>query len=414
MIRKLQLLPAFKSNFLIRNLGTANTKPSKSLNAKKPIMKLKTSTSKVTTQDISKMPQPQPVLTPLSRTSSNINDQNSEHPLFPSFKELSQDPQKQNSSFRIELPNELLKRLPRTLVEIYEHFKGNFYALRKELLMKVYEASVESEDSTVILSGPEGSGKSVLLLQLYSMMKESFKNDPSKLLMYVPNASKWTLGYFPYYPIESEHENEFIEEKKSFKQPELALEIINLLIIGNKEKLSKDYSEEMAEAKLDPYTRAIPLYESILKRELLSSENRKLFILMDGVNGLIDENLLTKYSDQEGNPLPLKALPICTQFFVKPVRGIRVIGALTQSNPSLPRDHDLFASAFEENHFKTVNVPNYSIDDLKSVLNLYSQLGHCANNKSDQFVGMKSFVSGGNGRKLYKSCEYDSIYYKPS
>ena len=410
MIRNLQLLPTFKSNFLIRNLGTANTKTSKSSNAKKPIMKLKTSTSKVATLDISKMPQPQPVLTPLSRTSSNVNDQNSEHPLFPSFKELLADSQKHSSSFRVELPNELLKRLPRTLVEIYEHFKGNFYALRKELLMEAYEASVESEDSAVILSGPEGSGKSVLLLQLYSMMKESFKNDPSKLLMYVPNASKWTLGYFPYYPIENEIANELVKEKLSFKQPELALEIINLLILGNKEKLSKDYDQEMAEAKLDPYTRAIPLYESILKRELLSLENRKLFILMDGVNGLIDENLMTKYSDQEGNPLPLKALPICTQFFVKPVRGIRVIGALTQSNPSLPRDHD----SLQKNHFKNVNVPNYSIDELKSVLNLYSQLGHCSNNKSDQFVGMKLFVSGGNGRKLYKSCEYDSIYYKPS
>ena len=98
MIRNLQLLPTFKSNFLIRNLGTANTKTSKSSNAKKPIMKLKTSTSKVATLDISKMPQPQPVLTPLSRTSSNVNDQNSEHPLFPSFKELLADSQKHSSS----------------------------------------------------------------------------------------------------------------------------------------------------------------------------------------------------------------------------------------------------------------------------------------------------------------------------
>ena len=142
-------------------------------------------------------------------------------------------------------------------------------------------------------------------------------------------------------------------------------------------------------------------------KQLLEDEGKELFIFMDGINGLIDENSLTGYNDKDGTALQLKSLPLCTQFFATQMKGnVKIAGALTHSNPSLPRDHQ-----FPPNS-KTIQIPNYSNEELKRVLQLYSQLGHCSSNKTDQFVAFKHFVSGGNPRKLYKSCEYDSIYYK--
>lgn len=338
--------------------------------------------------DISKMPQPHPVLTPLARSSA---DQLAAE-LLPAMEAIEST---DKYVHKIELEKELQKRLTKSLGQLAEHFGGNLFILRKELMKQVSSALNESD--RVLIDGPNGSGKSVLLMQLYAAMRESFKNDPEKVIIYAPNAYKWTTGYFAYYPVEQEN------GQVIYKQPELAMEILNLLIASNpKEKVPAGLAEEIIEAKLDVYNRAIPLYEKTMK-ELLE---RKVYFLFDGVNGIIDEDSITGYNDREGNALPLKALPLCAEFFCSESnQNMRVIGALTQSNPALPR-------STRPSQFKTVTVPNYSTEELKRTLQLYSQLGHCSSNKTDQFVAFKTFVSGSNGRKLYKSCEYDSIYYK--
>lgn len=345
----------------------------------------KKNTSKSTgTTDISKMPQPHPVLTPLARTSADqlTADQ------IPPFEAVESC---EKIIHRIELGNEIQKRLTKGLGEVAEQFSGNLFILRKELMKQVKEALKESD--RVLIDGPNGSGKSVLLMQIYSSMKESIKGDDKKLILYAPNVHKWTTGYFAYYPT----------EQAEYKQPELALEILRLLMICNPvEKLPSGLAEQINEAKLDSYNRALPLYEKIMN-ELL--KDKEIYMFLDGVNGLIDENSLTGYNDREGNALPLKSLPLCNEFFSKSGGNKRIIGATTKSNPALPR-------VTQPTPFKTVAVPNYSQEELKQTLQLYSQLGHCSPNKSDQFVAFKAFVSGSNGRKLYKSCEYDSIYYK--
>ena len=357
-------------------------------NVKSAVVGGKKNTSKTTSTDISKMPQPHPVITPLAR---NAADQLSANTL-PAIEAIESD---DKFIHRIELGNDLQKRLTRCLGEVAEHFGDNLFILRKELIKMASDAIKESD--RVIIDGSNGSGKSVLLMQIYSATKESIKNDPKKMIIYAPNVNKWTTGYFAYYPIEKD--GKII----GYKQPELAMEILKLLMICNPvEKLPEDLAEELNEAKLDVYNRAIPLYEKTMKQ--LANE-KEIYVFLDGVNGLIDENSLTGYNDREGNALPLKDLPLCSEWFCNKSEGnVRVIGALTRSNPALP----LVTSA----NFKTVNVPNYSTEELKQVLQLYSQLGHCSSNKSDQFIAFKAFVSGSNGRKLYKSCEYDSIYYK--
>lgn len=339
--------------------------------------------NKSTGTDISKMPQPHPVLTPLARTAS---DQLSiDH--LPAIESIASC---DKFIHRIELGNELQKRLPKSLVEVAGQFGGNLFVLRRKLIEEAYESLKETE--FLIIDGSNGSGKSVLLMKLYA----SIKNDPNKLILYAPNVHKWTTGYFAYYPVEQEG------KVINYKQPELALEILRLLVVCNAEaaKLPAALEQQINEAKLDSYNRAIPLYEKTMK-ELAEKE---IYMFFDGVNGLIDENSLTGYTDRNGNAVPLKHLPLCHEFFHKSNNKRRIVGALTHSNPALPHVNPI--------KFKTIRVPNYSQEELKQALQLYSQVNHCASNKSDQFIAFKAFVSGSNGRKLYKSCEYDSIYYK--
>lgn len=346
-------------------------------------------TNKSTGTDISKMPQPHPVLTPLARSAS---DQLSiDH--LPAIESIASC---DKFIHRIELGNELQKRLPKSLAEVAGQFGGNLFILRKKLIEEAYESLKEAEH--VIIDGSNGSGKSVLLMQLYA----SIKNDPNKLILYAPNVHKWTTGYFAYYPVEQDG------KVINYKQPELALEILCLLVVCNPQtKLpaaAAALEQQINEAKLDSYNRAIPLYERTMK-ELSGKE---IYMFLDGVNGLIDENSLTGYTDRDGNPIPLKHLPLCHEFFHKSNNNNkqhRIVGALTHSNPALPHVNP-------PPKFKTVLVPNYSQEELKQALQLYSQVNHCASNKSDQFIAFKAFVSGSNGRKLYKSCEYDTIYYK--
>lgn len=375
---------AIPRRFFASNMTTLKTATTAAANSKK------NSPAKVpgVNADISKMPQPHPVLTPLARSTA---DQAAIDPL-PAIDAI-QDCEK--FVYRVELDKELQKRLPKALAEVSDHFGGNVFVLRKELIEQIRNSLKDSD--RMLIDGPNGSGKSVLLMQIYASVRDSIAADKDKLVLYVPNVHKWTTGYFPYYPVESADGTVY------YKQPELALEILRLLLVANGPKMPEGLAERIEDAKLDAYNRALPLFEQTM-REL--QEEKELFVFLDGVNGLIEGDSLTGYMDREGNALPLKALPLCSKFFNRDVFRGKIIGALTHSNPALP-------TVSKTTTIPSVNVSNYSNEEMKRVLNLYSQLGHCTvGNKSEQFVAFKAFVSGGNGRKLYKSCEYDSIYYK--
>lgn len=341
--------------------------------------------------DISKMPQPHPVLTPLNRNNKN-NLISESIPLIESFMDA---PATAVIGYKIEIDAELQKRLPRNVSEVSTHFGGNYFILRPELLKSITAAMRESDK--IILDGPNGAGKSIALMQLFASFKESIRNDEKKICLYAPNVHKWTTGYFAYYPHET-------AATSSFVQPELALEILKLLVICNKGKPALIGLEgEIGEAQLDAYNRAIPLYQKTLNG--LLERGIELTMFLDGVNGLVDVNSSTAYLDQEGKQLPLSSLPLCSQIYSME-GGVRVVGAMTRSNPALPSDFSIPAS------LKQLSVQNYCPEEFKRVLQLYSQLGHCSANNTDQFLAFKTFVSGSNGKKLFKTCEYDSIYYK--
>lgn len=387
---KLMALSLFPRRFLATASKKKVISSSKKSNSKKTPVKQGT---KVPVHDISKMPQPHPVLTPSNRNNKN-NLISESIPSIESFKEALANNIAAVVGYKIEIDTELQKRLPRNVSEVCTHFGGNYFILRPELLKSITTAMHENDK--IVIDGPNGAGKSIALMQLFASFNESIRNDGNKICLYAPNVHKWTTGYFAYYPQET--------TASSFIQPELALEILKLLVVCNKGKsgLLGGLEGEIVEAQLDSFNRAIPLYQRTMNN--LIEKGIELTMFLDGVNGLIDENSLTAYLDKEGKQVPLSSLPLCSQIYS--MNGIKVVGAMTRSNPALPSDPSFPPS------INQLSVPNYCPDDFKRVLQLYSQLGHCSSNNTDQFFAFKSFVSGSNGRKLFKICEYDSIYYK--
>lgn len=369
--------------------------------------------------DVSKMPHPQPVLIPqTSRSTCGSSAIPSLEELFNFAASSAESP----AVFSVDLGAELEKRLPRSVAGLIDHFGGANCSILRHKLVEEFAVAFKNDSGPVVLDGPAGSGKSVLLMQLYAALKASNKQ---QLLLYAPNAAKWTTGYFSYYPEESKvndntentHENthENTENtrntrnstrdsvKLSYKQPELALEMLQLLTICNPaSKLPSGLPNRIDEARRDPFHLAVPLMEQIFAEE-------KLVVLLDGANGLIDANSSTSYLDANGVALPLRAFPLLRNFFLQSRANVKVVAALTNSNSLLPRHPQ------SPSNCTVLPVPNYSKTELQAVLNLYKQLGHLSIKSNtgisaDQFVNFKAFVSGSNGRKLFKSCEYDSIY----
>lgn len=350
------------------------------LKKKLPVAAGKTGASTTTAPppvNISKMPPPQPVLTPLIK--KRVLDA-------------------EVTAHTIEISSELQKRLPRSLLNVSEMLGGNYYIQRGELMDLLKKFVEESGSRSILIDGPSGSGKSVILLQLFVALRED--PDVNNLIFYAPNAAKWTTGHFPYYPTTTSTSTSTSTEPKQYLQPELALEMLNLLYKCNETKLKNStLLADIGEAAQDPFNRAIPLFDKIF-----GDKSKRFTFLIDSANGLLDDAASTGYLDASEQPLRLAAFPLLSSNFRK-IPG-KFIAATTHSDPALPKPNKL---ALEQ----TLSVKNYSKEEIKSVLDLYSALGHshpkAAND--EQFIGLKAFVSGGNGRKLFKSCEYDAIYY---
>lgn len=329
-----------------------------------------------------KMPPPRPILTPLQKRTSPF-----EATPCPNWTTTTNS-QTSNSIHSFPLTSsQLQSKLSKDLKSAAELFGDNYLVWRSDVMNQLAQASQKS--SQLILDGSRGVGKSAILLQLFVSLQEAYKNEPNKLLLFAPDASKWTTGFFSYYPVENGN---------TFEQPDLALEILKLLHLSNPGKEMPFTLEQVKEAAKDPLTLASPLYNRVFAE--LKSSGKHLTILADGVNGLISEESLTGYFDPNGKALPLASFPLCRDFSKQ---ADVFIGALTRSNPLLP------AANAPESSFK---IHQYSDAELQTVLEMYKRLGHLTTSTglTDQFVALKAFVSGRNARLLFKSCEYDAIY----
>lgn len=332
-----------------------------------------------------KMPPPRPILTPLQKRTSPF-----ESTPCPNWSTTSTLPTS-NSIHPFPLPSsQLQSKLSKDLKSAAELFGDNYLVWRSEVMNQLAQASQKS--SHLILDGSRGVGKSALLLQLFVSLQETYKNEPNKLLLFAPDAAKWTTGFFSYYPVEN---------SASFEQPDLALEILKLLLWSNPGKELPFTLEQVKEAAKDPLSLAGPLYNRVFAE--LKASGKHLTVLVDGVNGLLAEDSKTGYFDPNGQALPLSSFPLCRDFSKQ---ADVFIGALTRSNPLLP------SASIPKSNFASFKVPKYSDSELQSVLEMYKRLGHltASSGLTEQFVALKAFISGRNARLLFKSCEYDAIY----
>jgi len=285
--------------------------------------------------------------------------------------------------FRYDPPEALARttKLPSGLLEPAKMFNGHFYIQRKSLMDAVKERIAGSQ-SLMVVDGPRGSGKSVLLYQLALQLRKEL-SDAS--VLYLADGADWTTGRFAYYPIGD----------GSFLQPELAMHVLKAI----KEQLNCAIDLPQEDSSFD---NALPL----LKRTVLALLNdRRLIVLIDGANGLLNADSPTGYNDPQGNPLPLSKLPVISTIIeqIKDSNNGVLIAATTKSNPELRSisPHD------------SVSVPKFTEAEVRACLELYRQLGYLTMPDSDDFsnfVKFKSFVSGGNPRILFRTCKYDAIY----
>lgn len=281
---------------------------------------------------------------------------------------------------RIDLHPEFQKLLHGNLADAAKNFGGNVFVLIKDLIRQV-RATARKFDR-VLIDGAYGAGRSVLLMQTYAGVRESVASDRNKIILYVPNAPEWTSGKYPHNPV-------MVNGKIEYQQPELALEILRLMLIENGDKMPKGLAEKIEFAKLDVNNRAIPLYEKTLKQLC----DRDFILFMGGVDGLLSPNSLTGYKDVNGNPLPLKDLTLSASLF-SGFKG-KIIGTLIGSESSATAN-------LNKKDFALVTIPNYSCVDAKRVMQLYIDLGHCSANKIEMLSNCKDGTI--NGKDLYMSC----------
>lgn len=356
-----------------------------------------------------------PVLLPRSKAST---------PTVPAIPPLTANPETE-AAYAVHLSEDLQKRLAKSLTDAASRLGGNYFVWRRGIMSALAKrlrndttsdrmlncngvrdvnahdsanASIASSTITV-LDGPRGAGKSATLLQLFASLQTAHQDDSSVLLLYVPDAARWTTGYYPYYPDVATGD---------YLQPELALDILQLFSHINRDKIPTSLAfltDALAQAAEDPFQLAIPLYNRLLDAFEEGSAPRRLIVLVDGANGLLDSAALTQYNDADGVSLSLSRLPVCRRLRELASPNVHLVAALTHSNPLLPVPVPVSSDS-------TLAVPNYSVAEVAQVLELYRRLGHSfpVGVSDASHVGFKAFVSGRNGRLLFSSCDYDAIY----
>lgn len=248
------------------------------------------------------------------------------------------------------------------------------------------EKASDGEDGKVgdskrfLLDGPSGIGKSVSLLQIASVLVQA-----GKPVLYVPDATKWTDGYYAYYPAVLADGQEAI-----YEQPELASEILSSLSTAGLPSRSNFSSIDTLEALLHTRTHTL---------------------IVDQVNALYRPTL---YRDKDGSPVPVQRMRVL-QLFKEAIQSHpNVVAATSYSSPRLRRSQH--SRAFFDG--SKVDVPLLTNAETTSLLDYYARhLGilHPPHNvhspEGEQYVQRKRFLSGNVPLELWRICQLEHIYH---
>lgn len=281
------------------------------------------------------------------------------------------------------------------------------------LVRKSYVEFWESlqEGNSVVIDGPAGIGKSVMLSIFASHWREGLK----KPIVYFPNLINWVTGKYPYLPKEADavkdQQNVFYEQKELLLDLVHDLNILNPELKGPNDRPLKELYEEWKTGKY-------PLTTELFGQVLENLPKETLWIV-DGLNVLYAPR--TQYSGPDLKPIAAQQLSIC--LILDKVLGLRkrdksknyplVVATTTRTDPRLK-------SALPEGiSFKLL--PPYSLNETELILQHYRQINYsfCLNSLTNQNrdskyetnLRLQQLVSGGNGAQLLKTCVFQNLLY---
>lgn len=293
---------------------------------------------------------------------------------------------------------------PKQVGQVFSLFH-NRHLLSRPVTKSLYD-TIATTQSTIILEGRSGVGKSATMLQLACL----FSQNPSFLLIYIPNAHSWTVGKYPYHPVTNQ------DGTISFDQPDISASVLRNILSLNASKFSSQSEQFQEEIKrsLKETSEGLSLATDTLTRILDGSLLAKLWPSSPTILCLVDQvnafSVPLSYKTPRGDPIPAEQFPVINS--VKNLLNsahekIKIIGALSYSDPQLRK----VTSANISTNGTVVNVPALDRNEMHAILEYYRSLGYIYEKNLDGiYLERKLYHTGGNAHALFQACAYDNLY----
>jgi len=283
----------------------------------------------------------------------------------------------------------------------------------------VLEAGVAEDGPTkILISGPDGGGKSLTLLQVmqWGLMK-------NMLMLYIPS---------PYMFLEPA-EGELVPSSwkpTRFDQPKAAKRWLDMFKIMNKkfletEKTTREYKFGRRDITAEGKPLAVLLEQGtirdtyitdslgILLREIRLNKKLNVMWAVDGVNGLFSPSNF-KIKGERVDPQRLALIEYFSKF-MKPQhmlsKGVYAFAASRSVSFFQPPENNIADPIILEqifshdalgklNDFVDIHVPHYSEEEYLKMMEFYKLKGWIGHDLSDDFIKQIRFVTDYNPRTL--------------
>ncbi|BEI91588.1 uncharacterized protein CcaverHIS019_0404080 [Cutaneotrichosporon cavernicola] len=281
-----------------------------------------------------------------------------------------------------------------------------------------------SKDARILLTGPRGSGKSMLMLQAAAYALEA-----GWIVLYVPQASKW---------LDSSSQYEYNEADKMFHQTETSQQLLTKLAAVNKAQLAKVTLSEAVKVGSETFAAGSKLADIVAlgaKEERLAvpalaatvdvlSKQTAVPVLLavDEMHALFRTSQFRApdYTRLEPYNLSVSSLVLDLLTGRKAFGAGAVIGALSYSNTEWPvsdtllygvgqptvhpvhayTTHDEVHLANAKSGIKTVEVPlGMTGKEAAAMFEVWTRKGWATNSADDVFLGALNAASG-NPREM--------------
>lgn len=268
-----------------------------------------------------------------------------------------------------------------------------------------------NESNVHLLDGINGSGKSVMLMHIVSLMQQM----QDWLVIYIPNSFYWVGGYF--------HYNVSARNPELFDQLELAVHFLTSVLALNEEKIRNfpplsqpvfgcSTLEELLKFSMEPdnLKHSIDIVEQVFQL-LAAQDSFSVLLAVDQVNAFFCEE--TEYFNQESRrlrPDEFSLLRIFLDLFTgrTALKGA-ILGAKCHKVQFLKSvsTEDLQEKMPKANFHESFPL---EIGETLSILEHYKKLGALYQPIEGNYLKKKHFMSGGIPENLFSCILYDNIH----